>query len=179
MSQMTALAASPIRFRTYVKPAAWGVIAAGVATLAYVFLPIPQAAYVVISLLMLAGSLALLVSGHIGIGRTALAATLVTAVGWLLFALATLIEALGNDKVGGGIYGIGTLVLLAGLLLTGLAALLTRKWGTWQGFTPLAVFAVFWVAVGIGLLSGSKGTAYLGWWGLSFIALGYAMLKPE
>lgn len=179
MSHMTALAASAIRFRSYVKPAAWGVIVSGVLMLADVFLPIPQAVYIVISLLMLAGSLSLLASGHIGIGRTALAATVVTALGWLLFALATLIEALGNDKVGGGIYGIGTLVLLAGLLVTGLAALTVRKWGTWQRFTPLAVFALFWVAVGIGLLSGSKGTAHLGWWGLSFIALGYAMLKPE
>ena len=176
---MIANTAYLIKFRSYVTPVAWGVIAAGVVTLGLVFLPIPQAVYIVTSLLMLAGSLGLLVSGHIGFGRTALAGTLVTAVGWLLFALATLTEAAGNDRVGGQIYGIGTLVLMVGLLVTGVAALLAGKWGAWQRFTPLAVFAMFWVAVGIGLLSSGKGTAYLGWWGLSWIALGAAMLKPE
>ena len=178
-SGMIANTTDLIKFRSYVTPVAWGVIAAGVVTLGLVFLPIPQAVYIVTSLLMLAGSLGLLVSGHIGLGRTALAGTLVTAVGWLLFALATLTEAAGNDRVGGGIYGIGTLVLMVGLLVTGVAALLARRWGAWQRFTPLAVFAMFWVAVGIGVLSSGKGTAYLGWWGLAWIALGAAMLKPE
>lgn len=168
-----------IKVRSYVTPAAWGVIAAGVVTLGHVFLPIPQAVYIATSLLMLAGSLALLVSGYIGVGRTALAGTLITGLGWLLFALATLIEALGNDTVGGSIYGLGTLVLMVGLLVTGVAALLARKWGPWQRFTPLAVLAFFWVAVGLGALSSSKGTAYLGWWGLSWIALGAALLKPQ
>lgn len=169
----------PSKFRSYVTPAAWGMIVAGVVTLGLVFVPIPQAVYIVTSLLMLAGSLALLASGRIGFGRTAWAGTLVTSVGWLLFALATLIEAAGNDNVGGSIYGSGTLVLMVGLLVTGVAALLARKWGAWQRFTPLAVFALFWVAVGIGALSSGKGTAYLGWWGLSWIALGAALLKPE
>lgn len=166
-----------IKSRIYVTAAAWGVIAAGLVTLGTVFLPIPQAVYVVASLLMLAGSVALLASGHTGFGRTALAGTCITAVGWLLFTVATLIEAAGND--GGSIYGVGTLVLMVGLLVTGVTALRARKWGAWQRFTPLAVLATFWVAVAIGALSGSKGTAYLGWWGLSWIALGAALLKPE
>lgn len=178
LTQVTGLAAILVRFQRYVRAAAWGVIASGVVTVAYVFLPIPQAVYILTTLLMLAGALALLVSGHIGTGRTALAGTAVTAAGWLLFALASLIETLGNDTVGGGIYGIGTLVLMAGLLVTGVAALLARNWGPWQRFTPFALIAMFWVAVGIGALSSARPSSYLGWWGLSWIALGAALLRP-
>lgn len=176
--QLAGRMASLVRFRSYVTPAAWGVVASGVVAVLSAFPRLPQVVYLPASLLMLAGSLALLVSGLIGLGRTALAGTALTAAGWLLFAVATVIEAFGNDAAGGVVYSLGTLVVLAGLLVTGVAAILARKWGRWQRLTPLAMFAIFWVVVGFGVLSSAKGASFLGWWGISWIAFGAAMLKP-
>ncbi len=126
-------------------------------------------------LLLLAGVAGLARAG--AAGRGGLAAS---GLGLTLLGLAVLTAAefswLARTGAADALYGIATLAMMLGLILTGVAVLRAGRWAGWQRFTPLAcgLFIPLVMLPSFALPGLAMHYAIAGW-GVCWLLLGLAL----
>lgn len=94
-------------------------------------------ALLAMSVLVLAGLVGLARSGAAGssmAGRVSLGTAL---LGWALFIPSAVVEIVGLNGLDQLLFGIGTLLNTLGMIGTGIAVLLVKRWQGWHAWTPL------------------------------------------
>jgi hypothetical protein len=118
----------------------------------------------------LVGIATLGVTGNHFLGRIAL------AVAFLAYALAGLDAILINVGMytSSPLFAISRLGTLVGMLLVGIATLLTRRWAGWRKFSPFALPLAVPVAILFGIATGTAPTIVL-FIALAWFIIGYAI----
>jgi hypothetical protein len=134
---------------------------------------ITEVLWMIIQLVLLVGVVGLALSGVVSgwFGGIALGIALLGRVDFVLAEIHSLI--LGEESV---LLPLGALITAVGMTLVGIAVLRARRWGGWQGFTPLIVglypFVVMFPFI---FITDEPNVLAIAGWGLMWCLLGYAM----
>ena len=83
-----------------------------------------------------------------------------------------------TDQASLAIIGIGTQLVAVGMILVGIAALRQRAWRGWRSFMPLLVgLYIYLVLFPSLIITGNPPENLVGFWGVSWMLLGYAILS--
>jgi hypothetical protein len=127
-------------------------------------------------LLLMVGVAGLARAGAAGRGGLAISGLGLTVLG---LAVLTVAEAswLADLGVTEALYGIATLAMMLGLILTGVAVLRAGRWSGWRRFTPLACgLYIPLVMMPSFALPGTAANYAIGLWGLCWLLLGLSLL---
>ena len=182
---MTTAALDQHRSTSLVRLSSWAVIVGAILQL--VLIPLayleaetpPPAPIVALNIL----NHVLLMAGLVGLAQSHAAgrgwvATVGLSLSQLGFAVLVIAEAswLLSASFTEALFGLGTLVLLIGLVLTGAAVVSARRWQGWHRFTPLAcgVFIAVVVLPSFAL-PGYASNYAIGLWGVCWLLLGLSL----
>jgi hypothetical protein len=133
---------------------------------------------------LVAGVVALAVSGAVGAGRVARAGAWIAVVGTVLLTGCELmamryaewpIES-ANAGLMGSSYGIACTVIGLGFVLAGGGVLRADTWSGWCRWTPMAIGVTQFVVLTPGMFGGFEAARLaIGFWMLMFAALGWSL----
>lgn len=168
--------------------AAWAAIAGGVLTILLGFplahlqasSPIPATILglnAVSHLLLIAGLAGLARSGAAGRGGLARGGLALALVGLSVLTVAEA-TATVTMTVASALYGLATLLMAVGLVMTGAAVLRFGRWSGWKRFTPLACgLFIPLVLMPAFALPGFAAHYAIGLWGGGWVLFGMALLS--
>jgi hypothetical protein len=143
---------------------------------------------------LVAGVVALALSGAVGSGRVARTGAWLLGAGTVMLTgtevLAMRYSDWTNDAANTGLmgtsYGISCTVMGLGAILAGWGVLRTRSWTGWRAWTPMVIGVAQFVMLTPGLFGGFViARVVIGTWMLMFAALGWSLyaearaLRPE
>lgn len=130
-------------------------------------------------LLLLAGIAGWLKSGAWGASRLGRTGLVVTLLGLATLTLAEPASLVNMEAAVVG-FGVATLLIMAGMLLAGVAMLRSGHWRGWRRFAPLACGLFVPLILGPAFaLPGYAANYAIGAWGLCWLLLGLAVRQTD
>jgi len=134
---------------------------------------------IVLLLGLMGGPLGLLGLRAAGRRRMGLIGAIITLLGLLSYLIGVVYIRVVDPEMG-IFYALGALLSGVGMLLLGIATLIARRLPSWQRFAPLIVGLYYILMIPIQIMlfigpSGQPSATLLGFWGLTWALLGYAI----
>ena len=143
-----------------------------------------QTVFAVHHLGLVAGVVALALSGAVGAGKVARAGAWLLVVGTLMLTAAELntmryadwTADAANEGLMGATYGISCTVMGVGAIMAGAGVLRARVWSGWRAWTPMVIGVSQFVMLTPGMFGGFViARLVIGTWMLMFGALGWSL----